>query len=523
MIFDSLVETVDKVAIQNQKDIKALFGSRSSGSKWPGGLSTYQEGLTLDHYTLRQNSRDAYHDSSAARGIIERISDSVAGTGLVLEPVPKNDILGISLEEAEKWGEDVAQRFDCFAKSKLQNRSETMNLYQACRFSEICTQRDGEIFIRLHYSPDQNLINPLQFEFIDPNQIRGDAYTSTAGPYSQDDGIIRDERGREKAYKIWVQNDKTFEYKEIRIQRKGPKSKRIFMLHRFAPEYPGQHRGYSRLSHALQEFENITDFTSAQIKKAISQSNISFYTSPSDDAPASNPFEGIISGSGGAGPTSGITAAPLTETEKAVYNPGLLYTPLPEATITQPGNVGLFSLEKGEDFKPFQNTAPSDGFGSFVNDFTAYLSASFSMPLEILLMKFNENYSASRAALLLFWNVATIWRQEQATDIMDPIYEMWLSEEIARGTIKAPGWSNPILKAAWLNSRWIGPSMPNIDPMKTMKADQGYVAMGATTQDRVARELNGSDAKTNIAKNERVFNLMKTPVPWESNQGANNG
>ncbi|MCP4748930.1 MAG: hypothetical protein GY874_22780 [Desulfobacteraceae bacterium] len=41
------------------------------------------------------------------------------------------------------------------------------------------------------------------------------------------------------------------------------------------------------------------------------------------------------------------------------------------------------------------------------------------------------------------------------------------------------GWFDPRLRAAWLNCRWIGSPMPNIDPARTMTADKGYVEMGA--------------------------------------------
>lgn len=520
-VTDALEPTIQAI---NGRGGGRSFGGRSGGAKWDYGLSTSASNLTLDHYTLRQNARDACHDSSHARAVVFRMADSVAGNGLMLEPAPKTELLGISIEEGEAWAEDVASRFDSFASSKKQHRSEQMNLYQASRFYEINNHRDGEVFPRLYYSKDRELINPLQFEFICPNQIRGDAFTSIAGPFGQDDGIIRDARGREIGYKIWVLG-KNNKYRSVTIPAKGAKSKRIFMLHGFAPEFPGQTRGFSRLAHALQEFENITDFTSAQIKKAINQSNITMFTKPSADNPASNPFENILRSPGGAGPVVeqfGANPNPSTSAQgvtddstQAVVN----YSPIPEATFSTPGSAGVFNLEEGEDLIPFKNTAPSDGYNIFIDSFVSHLSASFSMPIEVLLMKFNSNYSASRGALLLFWKVAEIWRHEQISDFLDPVYEMWMAEEIARGTIMAPGWSNPVLRSAWLNSRWIGPAMPNIDPLKTMAADKGYIEIGATTQDRVARDYNGSSGKTNRAINTRTYKET-SPAPWNAGKGA---
>ena len=127
------------------------------------------------------------------------------------------------------------------------------------------------------------------------------------------------------------------------------------------------------------------------------------------------------------------------------------------------------------------------------------------MPVEVALLKFEQNYSSSRAALLLFWRIAQIWRNEMKADFLDPIYESWMSEEIAGGRIQAPGWSDPLMRAAWLSAWWAGAPMPNIDPMKTAKADQLYVELGAQTIDDVAENYNGSSGKANLAKNSRQF------------------
>jgi capsid protein len=135
------------------------------------------------------------------------------------------------------------------------------------------------------------------------------------------------------------------------------------------------------------------------------------------------------------------------------------------------------------------------------------------MSMEVVLKRFNNNYSASRATLILCWRVANIWRDEMAADFLDPVYEMWLSEEIASGRISAPGWSDYRLRAAWLNCEWSGSPMPSIDPSKMADADRAYVEMGAQTLDDVARNYNGSSGKANRAKNARQYMDLPAP-PW---------
>lgn len=495
------------------------YGGSSGGSKWPYGLSTYAPGLILNNYALRHQARSAYHDTTQARALVDRYADTVVDVGIFLESMPSHRLLGISPEQAEKWSSDVEERFNLWAMDRNQHRSGTMNLYQAQRFYEIGQQRDNDIFVRLFYSRDSNLLNPLQYEFIDPDQIRGDELVSTYATYFNADGIIRDKQGREKGYKIWWRDPVTKTYKETTIPRVGEKSKRLFMLHGFTKEYAAQGRGYSRLSHALQEFENLTDFTSAQIKKAIMQSSITMYTKPSPDNAASNPFEDILTDRGVSIATDQFSGTSSDSGGAAPTTQPVGYCPLPEVTLDTPGSVGVFNLQQGEDLKAFENKTPSDSYATFVDAFTSYLTASSSMPLEVMLMKFDQNYSASRGALILFWRVAQIWRGEMASDFLNPLYKMWLSEEIAAGRIMAPGWADVRLRAAWLNSKWLGAPMPNIDPMRTAKADKEYMTMGAQTGDMVARNLNGSNGTMNRAKLIREYKELPT-APWDQKGGT---
>lgn len=522
----AIADQVDIGVFKGIQKVKAQLGYSygnnqlhgSGGGKWPYSIPGNGTGMYINHTTARLNARAAYQETPQAKALVDRFADTVADTGLTLESIPKAEILGISAEQAEKWAGVIAARFDLWARSKKQHRSETFTWYQSHRMYQIFQHRDNDIFSRLFYSPDRRLLNPLQFDFIDPSQIRGDALTSTWGIQHYDDGITRDTRGRELSYKVWLQKKNKPGYDMVEIPRVGSKSGRVFMLHGFCPLFAGQSRGFSRLAHIIQEFQEVTNFSLAQIKKAINESNITMYVKPAQDAPATNPMDGILTNRGagpaasqfGSDPTPGAGAGGVTPESVSPVD----YYAIPEATTDTPGSTAVFNLNSGEDLKAFQGTTPSEHFDTFVDAFCSYMAASAGMPLEVLLMKFGTSYSASRAALVLFWRVAGIWREEMAADYLNPTYEMWLSEEIAAQRVQAPGWLNPTLKAAWLNCRWIGSPMPNIDPMRTAKADQLYATLGAQDLDRVAINLNGSDGRANRAKLKRQYAELPDP-PWQ--------
>lgn len=487
----------------------SYFYGLGGGAKFDHGITASGAPVYLRHGEIRRNSRRAFQESVQARGLIERFADNIAGVGLRLEATPSYQILGISPEEAEAWGNDTEARFDLWAGHKAQNRSETLTWYQSQHLYQVMQHRDNDIFTRLYYTNEPHLVNPLQFEFIDADQIRGDALTSTSFGSLYQDGVVRDKRGRAVMYKVWFRNyDGT--YTEREVPARGPQSGKIFMLHGYSKDYAGQERGYSRLSHVLQEFQNVTDFTLAQIGKAISQSQISMFVEPSKEEDASSPFEGIAVSPTfgpavtefGAEPQPSDAAQGVTDDS---LSPVVSYFEIPEARFSQPGTTGVFNLLKGQKLAPFVNTAPADSYNTFVDSFCTHLAQSSGMPIEVLLMKFGENYSASRATLILFWRVVTMWRERMVSDYCDPCYEMWLSGEVAAGRIKAPGWQNATMRRAWLSCRWIGAPMPEIDPTKTASSVKTFAELGMTTLDRESRNLNGSSGALNRSKLAREY------------------
>jgi len=494
------------------------YGAGSDGSKFLDGLTASGWPKTFNHRLILLNARRAYHETPQAKAMVDRWADTVVAAGLKVEMSPVVDILGISMEEGTAWALDVEQRAHLYFSDKKFHRREQMNFYQMQRLGEIYTQRDNDWFWRATFDRSKRLQNPQQVDIIDPTQVPYNGYTDTDGNYCDNDGIVRDERGREVAYKVKItREDGTRDIVEVPAFVGG----RQHMGHVFTPDYAGQGRGISRLAYALQEFQQITDFTISQIMKAINQSSLSIFVEPSNTNPASDPTEALQSGRYAGVPSSvyGSGAQVTVDGTSLSADQIVQFCPIPEATVTQPGSVNLFSLQKGETIKPGPSNAPSDSYDNFINSFVTHLSAGNSMPMEVLLMKMSSSYSASRGALILFWMIVEIWRNELAIDFLNPILKNWLSGEIAAGRISARGWSDPIMQAAWLNHGWIGAPMPNIDPAKTAKADKTYAELGAHTLDRIAREKNGSSGAANRKRLAMEYKELETP-PWTVKAGA---
>ena len=85
-------------------------------------------------------------------------------------------------------------------------------------------------------------------------------------------------------------------------------------------------------------------------------------------------------------------------------------------------------------------------------------------------------------------------RARHVAQFCAPVYEDVISEAVARGLLKAPGFfRDPLRRRAYLGAVWMGPARPTIDPVKDAQADREYLDMGATSLTRIAAERFGQD------------------------------
>jgi len=139
-----------------------------------------------------------------------------------------------------------------------------------------------------------------------------------------------------------------------------------------------------------------------------------------------------------------------------------------------------------------------------------YIGAAVDVPYELLLKSFDASYSASRAALLEAWKAFRMRRSWFARDFCQPVYQIWLSEAVARGRVNAPGFfDDPLIRKAWSQAEWNGPSPGQIDPLKEVLASQKKVENGFSTRERETIELTGGDWNTNIETISRENELLK--------------
>lgn len=172
-----------------------------------------------------------------------------------------------------------------------------------------------------------------------------------------------------------------------------------------------------------------------------------------------------------------------------------------------PGTINV--MKPGEDIKFAAPTRPASGFSAFIRALCEQCGAALEIPADLLLKSFNASYSASRAALLEAWKAFKMRREWFANDFCKPIYEIWLSEAVALGRIQAPGFfSDPLIRAAWLGSDWIGPSQGQLDPTKEISAEILANQHGYSTHEQSTIRLNGGQWEANMNQLKRENEMI---------------
>lgn len=498
------------------RSVMASWGWRSGvssssggfdGAKFRGALrSLYPSGSDLDAEALRAQSRSAYWDSSQARAAVRRIGDSVVGTGLTLRSTPLWMLIGSTLDDEgqRKLADEIDERFRLWADSHEPDATGRRNLAEMQSFIFDNELRDGDLPIVLRYSGDSSRLSPLNLQVLDADQLdmrvttygtpdkAGLSVAAAARGNILKDGLEMTMAGELVA--IYVLNPARPYDKPTRVPASGPSGRRFVLLPSIL-DLPGQVRGVGPLAPIVHELQKITDYTVAEIEAAVQNATIAGMIEPGAENDTRTDVQKSL----------GVSARNLSSTATAAGTT--------EARIDKPG-LWVGTLKAGEKLASFDTKRPNVNFGTFVQTVTKSLSASLSLPVEVLEMAFSANYSASRASLILFWNTVERWRAHVVSQFLQPIYEAWLREEVSSGRLpilRATGFgTDPVQTRAWMQSEWIGDPMPSIDPVKDADAADKRIAQGATTRERNALEFNKSDFYENAARQKREREAMPT-------------
>lgn len=455
------------------------------------------EDINENNFTLRQRSRALYMGAPIATAALKRQRTNVVGNGLRLKSTINREVLGMTPEQAEEWQKRTEAEFALWAEKKNACDATGVNdFYGMQQLVMLSWPMSGDCFaVVKHYNTTQLLPYSLRLHIIEADRVRtpiangGVDLLITTGKTDNGntifDGVEVDKNGQIVAYHI----ANTYPYqstivptKFVRVEAYGPRTGLPNVLHIMDTERPEQYRGVPYLAQVMEPLLQMRRYTEAEIMAALVQSFLTAFVK-TDAGAEDMPFNEV----GG----DNIQEASKDPNE---YEMG-------------PGTINV--MEPGEDVSFSNPTHPNTGFNVFMRAMCEQVGAALEIPADLLVMSFNSSYSASRAALLEAWKAFRMRRAWLTKDFCRPVYELWLTEAVARGRIIAPGFlTDPLIRQAYLQSEWIGPSQGQLDPTKEVQAAVTAIENGLSTRESEAIKLNGSEYTANVDKltleNERL-------------------
>lgn len=455
--------------------------------------SSAQKDIDENNDTIRQRARMLYMAAPVATSGIKTNRTNVIGCGLKLKSSIDARRLGMSREAADSWQKKTEAEFKLWAERKNACDATGVNDYYAMQQLALMSWlMSGDVFGLIKRRERTSLCPyTLRIQIIEADRCStpitsvGGYCISTEGRTINGnriyDGVEIDKDGMIQAYHFRSTYPNTIAKSETewtRIEAYAKKTGLPNVLHIMDTERPEQYRGVSYLAQIIEPILQMRRYTEGEIMAAVVQAFFSAFIKtdgPGNEMPY-NEVDGEASSS------------------SDDYELG-------------PGTINI--LRPKEDVEFANPSRPASGFGAFIRSLCEQCGAALEIPADLLLKSFNSSYSASRAALMEAWKSFKMRREWFVSDFCKPVYEIWLAEAVALGRIQAPGFfADPLIRAAWTESEWIGPSQGQLDPIKEITAEILSNQHGYSTHEQSTIRLNGGQWEANINRLQQENELI---------------
>ena len=455
-------------------------------SRWQPMGGSPNSDIIRDLPMLRARSRDQMRNAPIALGAVNTTVSHVIGTGLTYTPAIDAEFLGLDDEQAEAWGDDAKRRFNAWANSPDCDMARQLDFYGLQELAFRTMLESGDVPI-ITPRITRNGVTRLALQLLEADRVCNPG--KTADTAVMVDGIELDPlTGESIALHICKHHPGATmamgatPQDWTRVAMRGAKTNRRNALLIFKPLRPGQVRGVPLIAPILEPLKQLARWSEAELNAAvISGINATFIKMDPDafDALYDEDAQGSI-------------------VSKATSWSGEM----------ESGKV--INLLPGEDISSPTPGRPNPAFDPFWQAMVRQIGMALEMPFEVLVMHFQSSYSAARAALLMAYKAFRSRRDMMAKGMCQPVFELWLADEVAEGRINAPGFfQSDIIKAAWCSAIWTGDGPGSIDPSKEVDAAAKRVELGISTKQAESILHDGVDWQQKHEQRVKEINAEK--------------
>lgn len=473
--------------------------TRKTLKSWKPRHYSAKSDIDANLKTLRERAADLYMNTPIGHAAIKTMTTNVVGSGLKLFPRPKFNELGLTAEDARSWSRRVKQEFEVWSGDCDFLRRNNFYELQVVAFNSSLV--DGDNFCLMKRRPGTPY--SLRLQLIEAgrvsNPITGNAKALSPiemlipeNNHRIVNGVEVNEDGQLVAIHVsnrqWDEPSVISEVVWERVKIFGDETGCRNVLHICRDTRPDQFRGESLLAPVIEAVKQMSRYADSELTSAIIKSYFSIFFTQA----ASNYDFNQIAGTGDEDPDA----------------------PCVDASEYRLGSATIAALPRGVDVKAIDSSNAQSTFESFTNAFLTQIAAAVGLPYELLLKKFQSSYSASRAALLQAQDEFRVRKSAFVNDFCRPIFEQFLTEAVALGRIDAPGFfDDSLTKSYWLASEWYNEKSGALDPIKEAEGIRRRLALGLSTHEKEAAELNGSDFWDNLNALTQENEVLSQSVP----------
>ncbi|MDD2839813.1 MAG: phage portal protein, partial [Rickettsiales bacterium] len=334
----------------------------------------------------------------------------------------------------------------------------------------------------------------VKLQVIDGRDVCGGISTSPNNKVI--DGVEINQNGEHVAYYVATENGTN-----ERVIAKDSKGNTQAWLVYANNSRISQVRGVSTICSIIQKIDQLSKYTENEVIASEVNSKLATVIEHTDQSDGKNPI---------------LVGRELIKNNGVTYNPDLEDST--KQAILKLTNGLLINLGVGKTMKSFDTKRPNVNFEAFLDANAKYIFASQSIPFEIAVMLFSNNFSASRGALKMFELTLKIMRKNIIIDgIYKPTFKTFFLLENLKGNLDINNFDKirnspetQIDMNALNKCRFISPPIPHVDPLKEVNAVVEKINNNLSTREEAMEELgNSTDFDSTIERINTENQLMK--------------
>lgn len=457
---------------------------RAQLSRWMPTAGSANTDTVRDLPMLRARSRDQMRNAPIALGALNTTVGHVVGTGLTYTPAIDAKFLGLNDQQAEDWQDNVQRRFKEWAESPDCDSARQLDFYGLQELAFRTHLESGDAFVLTPRMARTGKPAKLALQLIEADRVCNP--NRAADTDSLIDGVeINPATGEVIAYHVARKHPgahNTTANTWERVNARGVSTGRRNVLTLFKPLRPGQVRGVPWIAPILEPLKQIGRWSDAELNAAVVSGVMATFIKMDPEA-----FQGLYD----------------EDAQGAIIETASKWSGEMES-----GKA--INLMPGESIESPTPGRPNPAFDPFWTAMVRQIGMALEMPFEVLVMHFQSSYSAARAALLMAWKAFRSKRDLLAKSLCQPVFELWLADEVAEGRISCPGFfADDIVRAAWCAAIWTGDGPGSIDPTKEVTAAKMRVELGISTKQAESILHDGVDWEQKHEQRVKEINAEK--------------